>query len=132
MLKGKGNRRMHGKKVRLALLIAIFLLTVGIISQTFHSVVQTPSAWQTVQNTRGHGAKLIGNFTMQRSWKVTRTCTAAPTTLTLQIDSEKQRSLRETTPCDHQQRSKATLVPGIFYVAVTTSGEWSLLIQESP
>lgn len=69
---------------------------------------------------------------MSQQWSVSWRCTSSSSVLTLQIDDRQGHSLRETAPCDGSASSEPIHGPGVFYLAVTTEGEWMLQIQESP
>ncbi|WP_201374007.1 hypothetical protein [Ktedonobacter robiniae] len=121
-------------KRHLAIFLLAFLLGWVIFFQMSEPSRSILALWRSIYTMHGQGSRLLGSFTLPQQWTVTWRCTFSSLTLQIDgsIDGRQGHALRETVPCDGNERRVPFQEPGSFYLAVMTEGEWMLQMQESP
>lgn len=119
-------------KRQLAILLLALVCRLVIFFQTNQPPRYILIPWRIMYTMHSHGSRLLGTFTMTQQWSATWKCTSSFSPWILQIDDRQGHALQETVPCDGNERRGRIHEPGMFYLAVTTEGEWMLQIEESP
>lgn len=115
--------------LRMALLAAMLLLGIGLFYQYHHQ-----PTWNTTHTWQGTGTATLGRITLTTPWQVIWRCQHA-TSMVGQIDYEQQRNqadpLRQTTtvPCTNTPIREKAVGNMPAYLALTTTGTWSVTLQ---